>query len=139
MNTTLTVPATNVQPVAPKYGDFGKGRYSDAGKEIFDDAQNIFKLSAKAADKLTHDILTQYGAAMAQAKVEIGGIKANKDNHLTLKDMASKVKGITGTNALNTLMAIQFANGAVKAGFNRNETLWQLNDVLTAYLASLEK
>lgn len=137
-DTTLVNPA-NIETVTDSTQaiSFGEGRYSPLMAESFKDAKAIFGLSDKAAEKLARQIGSDFGAAMrgtiASTKL---GKAITKDGKVTLSE-AAKQKGVTLTNALSALRALDYANGAVKMGFNRNQTKWSVNKELGEYLETL--
>lgn len=138
MNTETLVKPANEIINTTKSVDFGNGRYSPLMIESYKDSQAIFGLTEKAAEKLARQIGSDFGAAMrgtiATAKI---GKALSKDGKITLAE-AAKAKGVTATNALMALRAMDYANGAIKFGFNRNETKWQSVKELADYLASLD-
>lgn len=136
-NQVANVVTPKLEVKTPVIGDFGCGRYTPLMDECFTDAQAIFKLSPEKADKLSRRIASDFGAAMAATPVTVKQIKAaNKDGKITLAE-AAKVKGITLTNPLFALMAMQYANECGKHGFNRGNTSWKVSKPLVEYFESL--
>lgn len=134
----MTTPAeVNTTPNIKVEPKFGTGRYSPLMEEIYKDAQNIFKITPKHAEKLARQIASDIGAYMAKAPVEVTLRKSGKDGKLTIRE-ASKLKGVTMTYALHVMMAINFANDAVAHGFNRNDTKWSLTESLAESLAEFD-
>jgi hypothetical protein len=138
---TATVESTqsnvSVKPVLPALGDFGSGRYSDLMNECFKDAQKVFKITPEKADKLARQIASDYGSAIQNTPVEVKRIKAaNKDGKITLAE-AAKIKGVTLTNALFALIALQFAGEAGKHGFLFESTGWKPVKALADYFEKL--
>lgn len=126
-----------IKPVLPELGEFGNGRYSALMEECFKDSQTVFKLTPKQADKLARMIASDYGSAMANSPVDVKRIKAaNKDGKITLAE-ASKVKGVTLTNALYALTALQYCGEAGKHGFSFALTGWKPVKALQDYFESL--
>ena len=142
MSTTIATSNPEVKPEvkqAPKYGDFGKGRMSSQMTDFYKLAKRIFKLSDAATHKLTQQVASDFGSVMAKADVKWGRTKApNKEGMLTLKEMASKVKGVYCTNALSCLVAVQYAEEAFKHGFHMDNTQWAPNENIQPYLDGLE-
>ncbi len=133
------MPETQVAPTqtAEVYSpEFGTGRYSALMEECFRDAQTVFGLSLKPAEKLARQIASDVGAIMASASVSIKLGKINKDGKLTIAE-ASKLKGVTMTNALGALKALHFAAEAGTNGFSFTGTKWKPVAWLQKYLADL--
>lgn len=135
--TESTQSNVSIKPVLPSLGDFGSGRYSALMEETFRDSQVVFKLTPEKADKLSRQIASDYGSAIANTPVEVKRIKAaNKDGKITLAE-AAKIKGVTLTNALFALIALQFAGEAGKHGFLFQSTGWKVNKALLDYFEKL--
>jgi len=115
---------------------FGNGRYSALMQECFQDLQKIFKLEEPVAEKVSRAIGSEVGAIMSNQHVTIKLGSVNKDGKLNIAE-ASKIKGVAVTNSLMTLRALQYANEAIKNGFNRNETQWTPIPVLAEYFDSM--
>lgn len=115
---------------------FGNGRYSPLMSECFADLQAVFDLSEEQADKIARQIGSEIGALMANQSVTIKLGSVNKDGKLTIAE-AAKIKNVTMTNTLFTLKALQFANEALKNGFNRKETKWVAIPRLQEYFDSV--
>jgi len=135
---TLENPAvTDKSHDATREISFGEGRYSPLMSESFKDAKAIFGLDDKQAEKLARQIGSDFGAAMrgsiATAKL---GKALSKDGKVTVKEAAS-VKGITLTNALLALRAMDYANESTKFGIARGETKWIASKLLGEYLETL--
>lgn len=134
---TSTVEKSNPIVKLPELGEFGNGRYSALMEESFRDAQSVFKLTEKQADKLARMIASDYGSAISNSPVDVKRIKAaNKDGKITLAE-AAKVKGVTLTNALFALMALQYAGEAGKHGFSFGNTGWKVSKPLADYFEQL--
>lgn len=122
--------------------DFGHGRYSPLMSEVFEDAQAVFGLSAKTAEKLARNIGTDYGVIMSggsvgMSKVTLG--KIDKNAKLTVKEAATSVKGVSLTNTLYALKALCWAGEAGKNGFKWSESSFVVNDELAKYFKTLEQ
>lgn len=115
---------------------FGNGRYSALMQECFQDLQKVFKLEESVAEKVSKVIGSEIGAIMANQHVTIKLGSVNKDGKLNIAE-ASKIKGVAITNTLMTLRALQYANEAIKNGFNRNETAWVPIPALADYFDSM--
>lgn len=113
--------------------DFGNGRYSPLMSEAYDDAMTVFKLSSERAAKLARAIGADLGAFFANQPVEVKLGKMNKDGKLTIAE-ACKVKGITCTNAISALRALNYAADAGKHGFSHANTGWKVTAELKAVL-----
>src|SRR6267142_1566138 len=96
--------------------NFGAGRYSPLMQSVYNQSQVIFKIDQKQAEKLARQVAADFGAAMknivAEAKI---GKSINKDGQVTLSE-ASKVKGITCTNALFAMQTLSWCSDAGKHG-----------------------
>jgi hypothetical protein len=114
-------------PVEKLVPNFGAGRYSPLMKSVFEQSQVIFKLTPEQAEKLARQVAADFGAGMknVQAEAKIGK-SINKDGQVTLSD-ASKVKGITCTNALFAMQSLAWCMEAGKHGFQWSGTQWALS------------
>lgn len=115
---------------------FGNGRYSALMQECFQDLQKVFRLPEDTAEKVSRAIGSEIGAIMANQHVTIKLGSINKDGKLNIAE-AAKIKGVAVTNTLMTLRALQYANEAIKNGFNRNETEWKPIPALQEYFDSI--
>lgn len=108
MPATLENPAVSTQNNEVEVS-FGSGRYSPLMESIYKDAQKVFKLTPKQAEKIARQVGSDFGAAMAscQATASISR-KLGKDGGVTLKD-AAKVKLNAITNALFVMRALDYA------------------------------
>ena len=130
-NTTVTTPEKATRP------DFGAGRYSEMMNSVFNDAQIVFKLPSDKAEKLARQCGSDFGAAMRNAEVSAKVGKAvSKDGKFTLSE-AAKVKGVTGTNSLHAMRAINYAAECGKYGFNWRATSFEVAGPLKEYLEQL--
>jgi len=109
-------------------GAFGSGRYSPLMVQCFTESQQVFGLNEEQADKLARAIARDFGAAMKDAQVDAKiGKSINKDGQVTLAE-ASKLKGITITQSLFAMRALQWAADCGKYGFSWKFTDWKLLD-----------
>lgn len=131
-----TTPTTTEQEEA-LLAKFGSGRYSAFTIEVFKDSQVVFELSEEKAETLAKCIVTEVGAFFAKAPAHIKVGKLNKDGKVTLAETVAKLKGVTCTNAILALRALQYANEAIKNGFSRRDTKWEPVPVLKQYLSQL--
>jgi len=132
---TSTIEQVNTQPA--KVGNFGNGRYSALMEECFYDAQRLFKLDERQADKLAHAIGRDFGAAMKDAKVDAKvGKSTSKDGKVTLAE-AAKAKGLTITNPLRALQIMQYMNDAGKYSISSGDTQWKVVGEFGEWLSNL--
>ena len=134
MNTTQLTTTDEQELLIAK---FGSGRYSAFTIEVYKDSQTVFGLDEAQAEKLAKAIVTEVGAhfAKSQASFKVGSL--NKDGKVTLAETVSKLKGITASNNITALRALQYANEAGKNGFSRKATSWEPVETLKTYLLSL--
>lgn len=76
---------------------FGEGRYSQAMRELFNDAQKLIGLPPGQAEKAARAFGAELGRHQATSKISFG--KMTKDGKMTLRDTAT-LKGITVTYAV---------------------------------------
>ena len=131
---TSNATQSTTQQVKP---DFGAGRYSALMESSYNDAMAIFGLESAQAEKLARQIGSDFGAAMRSAIADCKvGKSISKDGKVTLSD-AAKVKGVTATNALVAMRALDFASQSGKFGFSWRATKWETAGTLKEYLESL--
>lgn len=119
--------------------DFGKGRYSQFCEDIYDDVQTILKLSPKAAEKLTRSMATEIGKYMAETPVTVKvGKSIDKNARVTVAE-AAKLKGVTLTNNLAIIRALDYIATAGKFSILWSATNWRFTTSVTEYLASIEE
>ena len=123
MTTTPTQSATNSNANATKDINFGNGRYSALMTEIFKNVQTVFKIEPAHAEKVARQVGSDFGAATQNAVVSASLGKVNKDGKLTLAE-ASKVKGVTLTNSLFIMYALQWVANAGGFGISYGFTTW---------------
>lgn len=115
---------------------FGNGRYSPLMSECYDDLLAVFGLSPEKAEHVAKAIGSEIGALMRNQPVAVRVSEQNKDGKITLAE-ACKLKNVSITNTIMVLRALQWANGAVKNGFNRSETKWVAIPALQEYFDSI--
>lgn len=140
---TTTIPVTIQQPAhkhidAPaKYEKmFGNGRYSAQMESIYEGIQLKFGISAEKAEKIARQAGSDAGAVFASCSAAFRIGKANGDNKASIAD-AAKVKGVTLTNPLNIVRALQWIDDAGKNGVSYGFTKWVLSEPLAKYVAEL--
>lgn len=137
MSTVTTAPNTaKVVSTETHKPEFGNGRYSSLMKEIWRDAQTIFRITSEAAEKLARQVASDIGAAMANAPVNVKLGRINDNGQLTISE-ACKMKGVVMTNAIFCLKALQYAGEAGNHGFSFGNTQWKPTEQLQQYLLSL--
>lgn len=136
MNATVT-PAVEIKPVLPVGPDFGKGRYSSEMQKYYLAMQALLGISDKAAEKIARQMGSDAGAISARMTAEIKVGRSGKDGKVTFKDIAS-AKGVTGTNALNIVHAVQWIDTAGKNGISYGFTKWHLDTALHQYVLEVE-
>jgi len=132
----LGVESTSKPAVKP---DFGKGRYSVEMERLWESSQKLFGFTSAQAEKFAHQAGSDAGAVFKKSIATIRIGKANSDGKATIAD-ASKVKGVTLTNALHIVRAIQWIDEAEKNSVSYGFTQWTLsimNENMAKYLASL--
>lgn len=129
--TTLPQPQVTTKP------NFGTGRYSALMEESWSDAQVIFGLDTTKAEKLARQIASDFGAIMANARVDARIGKAINKNGKTTLSEAAKIKNVTVTNALFAMRAIAWANEMGKFGFIWADSKLAVGKSLTEYFDTL--
>lgn len=130
MSTTTASPAINTETEirVPAF----TGRYAQQQEGLFKQSMKLFGFTAKQAEKFAkqaaQDAATAFNNAPANFKVG----KVNEDGKATISD-AAKQKGVTLTNSLNLVRAIQWIDEAGKNGVSYGNTKWQLKPELQAY------
>lgn len=134
---TTTQENTTQEQQQVKVPDFGKGRYSALMRECYKDAQVVFGMTPESAEALARQIGCDYGALMQQTHVAIGDIKfgkPNKDMQVTIREAAAKLKGVTLSDTLYALRALNFALQSISMGFVWGKTKWVVSDSLAEFL-----
>jgi len=131
MNATLE----NTTEVSTK-PNFGNGRYSAEMQRIYDACQSIFGIEPAKAEKIAKQAGSDAGAAFrnVSATMKIG--KAGENGKVTIAD-ASKAKGVTMTNPLAVVRAIQWAGDAGKNEVSFGKTKWVLREDLQKWVDTL--
>ena len=135
MTTILNEPAVEQKQTTKP--DFGKGRYSAEMERIYDALIERFEVEPKKAEKIAKQAGSDAGAVFRNAIAEIRISKTSKDGKATIAD-ASKVKGVTMTNPLAIVRAIQWLDDAGKNFVSYGKTKWQFSSELTKWVAELE-
>lgn len=135
MTTTENKPAVETKQTATR-PSFGNGRYSGEMERIYDELQKVFKLDATKAEKIARQAGADAGMVFQSVSATIRIGRASKDGKATIAD-ASKAKGITLTNALNMVRALQWIDDAGKNGVSYGFTTWKLVEPLQKYIDDL--
>ena len=106
--------------------DFGKGTYSNLMSECYRDGQIVFGMSPAAAEKFARMAGNEVGAIFAAAKRELKFSKVSKDGKVSVKEAVEKVKGVTVTNTITLLRALEYVYSAGKYGFSYSKTEWKV-------------
>lgn len=137
---TLETPVTTSPAIsATTMPAFGNGRYSNEMARLFEESQKLLGFTAAQAEKFARQAGSDAGAVFKNTNATIKVGKANGDGKATIAD-ASKAKGVTLTNALHVVRAIQWIGEAEKNGISWSGTKWQLsrmNDNMLKYLETL--
>lgn len=132
MTTTEIKPTASPAPITRPLGVF-TGRYAKQQEQLFDEAQKLFGLTPAQADKFAIHAAQDAATALhsVSANFKIG--KANDDGKATITD-AAKQKGITLTNALHMVRAMQWIGEAGKNNISYGNTKWKLSEPLQKYV-----
>ena len=117
----------------------GKGRYSNEMERLFNQAQELLGFTPAQAEKFARQAGADAGSALKNSVATIRVSKANADGKATISD-ASKLKGVTLTNSLAIVRAIQWIADAEKNFVSYGNTSWKLSDMnenLKKYVAGL--
>jgi len=135
MTTILEKPANETQSSTKV--DFGNGRYSSEMERIYKGCIERFGIESAKAEKIAKQAGSDAGAAFRNATASIKIGKGNKDGKVTIAD-ASKAKGITLTNPLAIVRALQWISDAgvnhVSYGFSK----FRLTDELEKWIDDLK-
>lgn len=138
--TTLETSATaNQQPIAPSAPvkpEFGNGRFSAQMELLYTEIQNLFGIAPDKAEKIARQAGSDAGAVLSRVNASFTVGKVSKDGKTTISD-ASKIKGVTVTNALMMARACQWCDEAMKNGVSYGFTKWKLSPPLQRYVDSL--
>lgn len=106
--------------------NFGEGRFSAEMERIYNACIKLFGLDESKAEKIARQAASDAGAALKAASASLSVSAARgKDKTVTISD-ASKVKGVTLTNALAVVRAIQWIDDAGKNFVSYGFTGWKL-------------
>jgi len=120
-------------------GKFGDGRYSPLMAEVFDSLQTCLGMDEGLADSLARKIASDFGAIMSNgqiglSKVSLGKV-SKKDSKLTVKEAATKVKGVSLSHPLLLLKAVCYFGEAGVNGVSYGNTKFKLTDKLADWVA----
>lgn len=122
---------SNVKPT------FGNGRYSAEMERIYDASIKLFGIEPAKAEKIARQAGSDAGAIFRNTTAEIRVSKASKDGKVTIAD-ASKAKGVTLTNPLAVVRAIQWIDDAGKNFVSYGFTSWKLDVTLQKWVDEME-
>lgn len=137
-DTLPAVPATKTQSTTVlKSPDFGKGRFQHEMNRLYESSQILFGFTPEMAEKFARQAASDAGAILANASASIRiSAPSVKAKTATISD-ASKLKGVTLTNALNVCRAIQWIDDAGRNNVSFGFTKWKLASQLDDYVKSL--
>ena len=128
----------NAQADKANKPDFGKGRYSAEMERIYNELQAKFGVEPKKAEKIARQAGTDAGAAFRNVSATIKVGKATgKDKTMTISD-ASTAKGVTVTNALACVRALQWINEAGKNFVSYGFTGWKFAPELVIWIDEMK-
>lgn len=131
--TDKAIPAIETEVKRP---DFGQGRFAFEMNRLYDATQKLFGFTEAQAEKFARQAASDAGAALKNANATLKVGKANSDGKATISD-ASKMKGVTLTNALLVTHAISWIDDAGKHGVSYGKTKWTLAPELQKYVDGL--
>jgi len=140
MNNTIDTakPATNQETAKEVAIDFGKGRYSPEMERIYNELQSRFGIEPRKAEKIARQVGADFGELMRNQSASIKVGSANKDGKATIGESVSKLKGVTLTNPLMLVRALQWIADAGKNGVSYGHTKWELIPPLKTYVNEME-
>lgn len=138
MNATLTATVPTNDNTRVETISFGNGRYSPEMFRIFGELQSVFGVEPKKAEKIARQVGSDFGELMKNQSASIKVGSMNKDGKATIGESVEKLKGVTLTNPLSLVRALQWVNDAGKNGVSYGFTKWELIPVLKTYVAELE-
>lgn len=147
MNTIDSTPVTTAnEPKLHKHvnaevierPNFGNGRFASAMGKLYDESQALLAFTPQQAEKFARQAASDAGSVLQNASASIKIGKANADGKASIED-ASKVKGITLTNSLHVVRALQWIGDAGKNGISYGKTAWQLSPPLAKYAEGLKE
>lgn len=134
---SANVTATPSTPAPAKEAEhkpeFGKGRFSAEAERIYGEIIAVFRLAPVVAEKIAKQAASDVGAILANAPASIKVSSINKDGKTTISD-TSKLKGVSITNALSVVRALQWITDAGKNGVSYGHTDWKLSAPLQEYV-----
>jgi hypothetical protein len=117
--------------------NFGQGRYSAEMLRIYVELQEKFDIEPRKAEKIARQAGSDAGAAFRNATATISIGKSSKDGKVTIAD-ASKAKGITLTNPLACVRALQWIGDAGNNFVSYGFTKWKLSPELAKWVEEME-
>ena len=117
--TTATEPATvtPAQSTKQPLGEFGTGRYSNIGRELYRDAQRVLGFTPEKSDAIARAYMSDIGRAGAEVtKVKFG--KPNKDGWISLGESA-KAKFVKVTTSMQVARIVVALDEARKLGVEK--------------------
>jgi len=144
MNAT-TIPVTSAVPTpildeaAANKLKFGTGRYSAEQQRLHEDSMNLFRFTDEQALKFARQATADFGNLMKDVTVKLAIGKMNADGKATMGEVCSR-KGVTLTNSLTLVRAIQWIKDAERNGVSYGFTRWEvsrMNDNLQEYVRNL--
>ena len=118
--------------------EFG-GRYGKEQKRLCDESQSLFGFTEAQAIKFAKQVGSDFGKLLKDTEVKISVGKPNADKQSTIGEACSR-KGVTLTNSLTIVRAIQWIKDAEKNGVSYGFTKWQLtrmSEGLDEYIRNL--
>lgn len=136
MNTATQLPAITTTTEKPEVS-FGNGRYSPEMARIYSELQKQFGIAPEKAEKIARQVGADFGELMRNQSASIKVSSANKDGKATIGESVTKLKGVTLTNPLMLVRALQWIAEAGKNGVSYGFTKWELIPPLKTYVAEL--
>lgn len=130
VNTTSNPSATEPK-IEAKSVDFGTGKYSNVGRELFRDSQRLLAIDETQAERLSRAFM----ADMGRVNMKIDSVKIskpNKDGYITLRE-AAKMKDVKMTNAMRLAKICTSLDEVRKLGVDKFVKL-QLDKELLGWL-----
>lgn len=115
---------------------FGNGRYSAEMSRIYKGLIERFGIADAKAEKIARQAGSDAGAAFRNATASIKVSTSNKDGKVTIAD-ASKAKGVTMTNPLALVRALQWIEDAGKNFISYGFTKWTLTPELSKWIEDM--
>lgn len=137
MLTTQTAPVTKAESTKETRPDFGNGRYSAEMSRVFDSTMKLFGIDSKKSERIARQAGSDAGAVFRNTAATISVSKSTKDGKVTIAD-ASKAKGVTLTNSLAIVRAIQWIDEAGKNFVSYGNTKWELSAQLKQWVDEMK-